>query len=314
MAQYVTTGPNGQVAPAGSTVVVVGNGGGPILSTPSVTFGTPPAAAGISLADRAGISNITPTNQNIPSASESFPIYSNTNQPNAGTTPYPATGESTAVTAANAASSGRLINDMGPSYFTGTAPIGGAGNSISSPAVAAVSGLSLGEIAAKYKSGRPQNMRTYTNADAQRLSDSINVHGANITPANAQNTAPAGTQTASPVAIAQSSAAPASTNAQPQLSASMRPSPAIRGEMMQSSAGAQSGSATQSSTSASTGNSAQATQSGATTPQISQPSGRTENNNQGTANRLPASSTLLPLFGLLGLASGGIGIWLKYRR
>src|SRR6185437_14380810 len=54
LAQYATTGPNGQVAPAGSTVVVVGNGGGPILSTPSVTFGTPQSTAGISLADHAG--------------------------------------------------------------------------------------------------------------------------------------------------------------------------------------------------------------------------------------------------------------------
>src|SRR6185437_5068178 len=42
LAQYATTGPNGQVAPAGSTVVVVGNGGGPILSTPASAPQRPP--------------------------------------------------------------------------------------------------------------------------------------------------------------------------------------------------------------------------------------------------------------------------------
>jgi hypothetical protein len=84
--------------------------------------------------------------------------------------------------------------------------------------------------------------------------------------------------------------------------------------MSASTEGAQNGSASQSTSSSSSNNPGQPAGSGATTPQISQPSARAENNDQGTANRLPASSTLLPLFGLLGLASGGIGIWLKYRR
>lgn len=46
----------------------------------------------------------------------------------------------------------------------------------------------------------------------------------------------------------------------------------------------------------------------ATTPQINQPKPASENE----SGSLPATSTLLPLLGLLGMASGGIGIW--YRR
>ena len=46
----------------------------------------------------------------------------------------------------------------------------------------------------------------------------------------------------------------------------------------------------------------------ATTPQINQPKSTNENE----AGSLPATSTLLPLLGLLGIASGGIGMW--YRR
>jgi hypothetical protein len=311
MAQYMTTGPNGQLVPAGSTVVVVGNGGGPLLSTPSATFATPQATTGISLSDRAGISNVTPTMQTTPASSESVPVYSNPNQ--AATNVLPATGESTAVAAATA-SSGRLINDLGPSYFSGTGPlVGGSGPSGTSVAVHALSAASLGEIAAKYKSERPHNIRTYTNADAQRLSDSMKMGGASITPVNAQNTAPAPAQTQSQVATTQPSAPGTSAAAQPQLTASGRPSPSIRGEMAQSNAGAQQSSSASQTTSSSTQNSsAQVGQSGATTPQVAQPGNRAQDNDQGT--RLPASSTLLPLFGLMGLISGGIGIWLRKLR
>src|SRR6185312_15051004 len=192
LAQYATTGPNGQVAPAGSTVVVVGNGGGPILSTPSVTFGTPQSTAGISLADHAGISNATPTNPAIPSASESYPVYSNTN-------------------------TGRMINDVEPSSFAGAAYVSGAPTGAVAGTVAAPgNAASLGELAAKYKAARPQNIRTYTNADAQRLSDTMDVHGANVTPVSAGNTTPAtmpAPATTQPPSTA--AAAPVVSNARP---------------------------------------------------------------------------------------------------
>jgi hypothetical protein len=49
-----------------------------------------------------------------------------------------------------------------------------------------------------------------------------------------------------------------------------------------------------------------------TTPQINQ--NQQSNDAQGKS-KLPATSTLLPLFGLLGIVSGGLGLWFrKWRR
>ena len=48
----------------------------------------------------------------------------------------------------------------------------------------------------------------------------------------------------------------------------------------------------------------------ATTPQINQPKSANENE----TGTLPATSTLLPLLGLLGIASGGIGMWYRRQR
>lgn len=281
-AQYATIGPNGQVAPAGSTVIVVGNGTGPVLNTPSVSFGTQAGTAGISLADKAGISNLSPTATTVPAGPESYPVYSSS--------PYtggqPATGEAAAPSAT--VTTGRLVNAVGPSYYGGAAFAGGGA---AGAAPENTGSASLGDVAAQYKSNRPQNIRTYTNADAQRLSDTVNLRGT-LNPTSAQNTQPTmpQTQTAQPQANA------------PQLSASARPSPMVRDEAAQSGASAQSSSA------------AGTDEQGATTPQASQPSSSTEGNDQQTDNHLPATSTLLPLFGLLGIASGALGVWLKRHR
>jgi hypothetical protein len=294
LAQYATTGPNGQVAPAGSSVVVVGNGGGPILSTPSVTFGTPPSTAGISLSDHAGISNTAPTNTAIPSASESYPVYSNTNAANMGVQPAPAEGVAAVPAPAN---TGRLINDIEPSSFGGAAFVSGASAGAVAGSVAGTRNTaSLGEIAAKYKAGRPQSIRTYTNADAQRLSDTMDVHGANVAPVSASNTTPA---TMPPPSATQ----PPSTAAAAPVMSNARPSPGTP------AAGAQSGQMAQSSQTP-TQNEGQS----ATTPQVSQKNNATQSNGEEDNTRLPASSTLLPLFGVLGLASGAAGLWLKKHR
>jgi hypothetical protein len=296
MAQYVTTGPNGQLAPAGSTVIVVGSAGAPVLSTPSVTFGTSAGTAGISLADRAGISTTAPAATTVLSTPESYPVYSN---PNVGA--QSAVPETSATTGNGAVTTGRLINDAGPSHFAGAAFVNGSAAPGSNAAVGTTA-ASLGEIAAKYKSGRPQNIRTYTNADAQRLSDTMNMRGANANPASAQNTPSTTPQTQ----VANSTASATTTNtATPQLSATMRPSPAIRDESTQA------GGTPQSSPTASTN------EQGATTPQVGRHSATTQSqdNDQETGKRLPASSTLLPLFGILGLASGALGLFLRrYRR
>jgi septum formation inhibitor MinC len=298
LAQYATIGPNGQVAPAGSTVVVVGNGGGPILSTPSVTFGTPQSTAGISLSDHAGISNATPTNPAIPSTSESYPVYSNTNT--AGMGVQPATTEGVAAAPASA-NTGRMINDIEPSSFAGSAYVSGA------PAVTVAGTVarpgntaSLGEVAAKYKAARPQNIRTYTNADAQRLSDSMDVHGASVTPVSASNTAPATmTSPATTQPSSMAAGAPVASNG--------RPSPGTP------AVSTQSGQMAQTSQSQSSQAAAQNERQSATTPQVSQKN-NAQSNGEEDNTRLPASSTLLPLFGVLGLASGAAGLWLKKHR
>ena len=78
--------------------------------------------------------------------------------------------------------------------------------------------------------------------------------------------------------------------------------------------------ATQSSTAANQGQKAretppvasEATAANATTPQINP--NQQSNDAQGSRH-LPATATFLPLFGLLGLASGGIGLWFrKFRK
>ncbi|MGH9569625.1 MAG: LPXTG cell wall anchor domain-containing protein, partial [Candidatus Angelobacter sp.] len=60
---------------------------------------------------------------------------------------------------------------------------------------------------------------------------------------------------------------------------------------------------------------AQAQSSGATTPQMSQPKPGNQGSDQQSNKELPATATLLPLLGILGLASGGIGlVFRKYRK
>lgn len=283
LAQYATIGPNGQVAPAGS-VVVVKNGGGPVLSTPNMTFGTPQSTAGISLSDHAGISNTAPTNPAIPSTSESYALYSNTNAAGMGVQPAMTEGA-----AAAPAETGRMVNDIQPSSFGGAAYVSGApAGAVAGTVAGQRNAASLGEIAARYKAARPQNIRTYTNADADRLNGSMNVHGANIAPVSASNTAPA---TAAPPVTQP----PTTAGASPVMS-NARPSPGTPGT--------QSGQTSQAS--------AQNEGQSATTPQVK--SNATQNNGEEDNTRLPASSTLLPLFGVLGLASGAAGLWLKKYR
>ncbi|HET9182680.1 MAG TPA: hypothetical protein VFP59_11145 [Candidatus Angelobacter sp.] len=273
LAQYVTVGPNGQVLPAGSSVVVVGQGGAPILTTPSVAFGAPAATPGISLSDRAGISNNSPAAAAVPSASESYPVYA----PNVPATAGQPTAEGAGDTAET---TGRMINDLGPSVYAGSSY---AGISTTPRNRGGAMVTSLGEIAEKYKASRPQNIRTYTNADAERL-NAMDLRGRNITPAavqSAQATEPQG-QAAATTAAAATPAATTPAPTAPQFSAGVRPSPATPA------------------------------QASATTPQVSQPPSA-ERSSRDERNRLPASSTLLPLFGIVGLGCGALGLWLTKR-
>ncbi len=271
------------------------------LATPNATFASPQPTAGISDMGRAGISAETPIQTGLQSTvTSSTIVYTNVepvNPPAVNTNPL---------------TSGRMINDMGPSSFVGS----GASSSSSMMAAA-----SLGEVAAKFKAQKPtQNVRTFTNADVDRMNSSMNLRGrninANFTPSAPQATAPESASAVVPPAQAppnQTAASPAqsapSSPFEPRLSASARPSPSIRAEGAQSSA-TQSSASTQ----GEAGTTAQAGSENATTPQVNQPqSGR--NSGQESGKSLPATSTLLPLLGILGLASGGIGLFFrKFRR
>jgi hypothetical protein len=162
--------PPSQVPPPSSTVVVPSTNiyvvGGGLYGT-GVYFAQPAAVApaeststtGISLAGHAGISLMNP-----PSAPTAFAPAAVTGYSGgyAGYSSTPATVEPEP--------SGRLINDVGPSYFRESMTSAGG-----APAV------SLGEVAAQYRANRPQGVRTYTNVDAQRLSNKVGVSGATPT-------------------------------------------------------------------------------------------------------------------------------------
>jgi hypothetical protein len=250
-----------------------------VLATPTADFAAPQPTAGISLANRAGISSNTPVETGVQNTlPPSTLVYTNVEPVNPG------------AVNTNPSTAGGPVYDFGPSYYAGAASV--------SAVPATTAAVSLGEVAAKLKSEKPtQNVRTYTNADVQRINENMNLQGVNVN-ARLQQSAPPTPSTAAAVSIA-----PAQAQAQqPQLSASVRPSPAIRGEQSQS--------APQSSA---TGTSQSAQESSATTPQINQP--KPGSQNEQSSRQLPATSTLLPLLGIIGLASGGIGfVFRKYRK
>ena len=170
-------------------------------------------------------------------------------------------------------------SDLGPSTFV-------QGNTI-----AAANARSLGEVAADYKARRgAQTARTITNADVLKITG----NGAN----NTGGLQASSNQPATLMAQNQQPANPSSTAGAP-LSASTQP----QTQPPSQSAPANTGAGTQ----------AQPQQPNAqrTTPQIQQ-----EAQTPGAASdqQLPATSTLLPLLGVLGLAGSGAGMWLRRRR
>lgn len=267
----------------------VGGFAGGILATPTASFTAPQPTAGISLADRSGISTSTPVDTGVQTTlSPSTLVYTNVEpvNPRAVTT--------------NPSALGAPIRDFGPSYYAGAASVGAA-----PPTMAAVS---LGEVAAKLKTEKPtQNVRTYTNADVQRINENMNLQGVNVNARLQQTTQPnpgvtvaSGQPASSGTQVANAPATPAQN--QPQLSASARPSPAIREEQAQSAPASSAPQTTQSA------------QESATTPQVNQPKPGSQSE-QEPSRQLPATSTLLPLLGIIGLASGGIGlVFRKYRK
>jgi hypothetical protein len=211
-------------------------GTGGVYVTPSAGLASPAPATGVSLGGRAGISLNEPVYTGVQSTLQPTPFNYYNGSP---ITPQ-YTGEETV------AESGPVIRDMLPSY--------------SREPQAQTPSMSVAEVAAQYKANRQQNVRTFSNADAQSLAGNVTTAGSSVT-MTVQPGVPPTTPGAAPE--------PPPSNTQ--------------------------------------------TMAGNVAPPISteQPSHAATTST--ATSRLPATATLLPLLGLLGLLSGSLGLWLRWR-
>jgi hypothetical protein len=260
--------------PSTTTAPVNGPFGGPILVTPSAGFPSPAPAAGISDAGRAGISNATNGIENTNTPSSPATIV---------TTPGASLSASTNQTPANELESSQpAANDLGTSTF-----VGGPSDA------SAPSTIGVAEVSSRYKAEKgTRNAKVLSNEDVQAMLD----HKSGVT--MVKNMPPLGSGALEQSAQAQGTgaqtgAAPATQPAQRNAQASPQTAQTEQG------AAASSGQ-TQTTSSTNAENS--------TTPQINQ--NQQSNDAQGS-RRLPATATFLPLLGLLGLVSGGIGFWFR---
>lgn len=170
------------------------------------------------------------------------------------------------------------VTDLGSSTF-----VGGAAEE-SAPGT-----ISLAEVSSRYKAEKgTRNARVLSNEDVQTmLNNKSGVTMAKNMPPLEQNGQ--GTETQNTTQSAQSTQQTnALTNQQGQVASGQTgtPPPAPAGQSANSSASVEN----------------------STTPQINQ--NQQSNDAQGS-RRLPATATFLPLLGLLGLVSGGIGLWFR---
>jgi len=174
-AQYATVGPNGGVI---------------LLNAPPVAFpSTGPAQdrAGISLADRTGISNNAAETMEVATIGSAGALYNGSAVAN-GAAVYNGAAVGTAEvpngrdTAEPRGATPKPRRDMGTSVFAGSGPAGG--NVMPAPGTP-----SLAEVAARLKTTRGQSKRVYTNADAQRINDNLKIRGTNRT-LNSPNNVP----------------------------------------------------------------------------------------------------------------------------
>lgn len=262
-----------------------GFGGGGVLATPSATFASPEPTAGISDAGRAGVSTNSPVGAGVQNTSpNSTLVYTNASVINPQ-----------AINTA-ALSGGRLINDLGPSVYIGSVEAGSRGLNAMN---AATPGPSVAEIAARYKApGATQNARTITNADVERILSEKTNSGTAIV---ARNTPPPGITPSSQQGNQPGTASQSSNQTSATTSAQTgNPQTGNQGAEQSTPATAAPSSNAQPGTSAS-----------GTTPEINQ---QQQSGNKGNG-QLPATATILPLLGLLGVASGGVGLWYrKFRK
>ena len=262
--------------PSTSSAPVNGPFGGPILVTPSASFPNPAPAAGMSDAGRAGIS--IENNSTVPVEATAG---------TSGTTSVTTAAGTESNSAVTTESANAAANELMPSTSASSVSEAGA------PGAA-----SLAEISAHYKAEKgARNARVLGNDDVQQML--ANKSGVTM----AKNMPPLG-----PGALEQGGQSQsASTQTQVAPSSSQSASANQQGQSgMTSQAGAapvsRQGQPAAIDTNAEN----------ATTPQVNQ--NQQSNDAQGS-RRLPATAGFLPLLGLLGLASGGIGFcFRKFRK
>jgi hypothetical protein len=262
-----------------SPAPVNGPFGGPILVTPSASFPSPAPAAGISNAGQAGISN---------AGQAGISVETNSMAPvEAVAAPSGATVTGSESNSALPPESGNTAaNDLMPSTS-----MSGAGVS----EAAAPGSPSLAEISSRYKAEKgSRNARILGNDDVEKMLS--NKGGVTM----AKNMPPLG-----PGALEQ--------GGQPQTAGAQT----AGAQTAATSGGSQSASANQQAGTPPVSNQGQSTApdtsaENSTTPRVNQ--NQQSNDAQGS-KRLPATAGFLPLLGVLGLASGGIGFWFrKFRK
>jgi hypothetical protein len=198
-----------------------------------------------------------------------------TNAPTGSVAPEEETGNAAPATAEGAPENAPSENDLQPSVSVNS--------SASGP-----TGASLAEIASHYKSAKgTYDARVLTNDNIryELATKDVITMASNEPPAQNQN----GQAQTAEVQQAQSTAPPSPPTQNSPAASQAQSGPAP--------------SATQSHPAA-----AATSADNATTPQINQ---NQQTNDAAGTTRLPATSTFLPLLSLLGLASGGLGLWFR---
>lgn len=259
--------------------------GGPLLVTPSAAFPTPVPTAGISNAGRAGISNATNGIENTNAPSSPATMVTTPNASLSGSTSEPTNQAPANELGASPADT----NGVATSTF-----IRGASDE------SGTSTISLAEISNRYKAEKgTRNAKVLSNEDVQAMLN--NKSGVTM----AKNMPPLGSG-----ALEQSGSAPnAGTQSATQDAQANQQNAATNSSANQPSQNA-ANSQTGTTQPAANGQSADngVTAENSTTPQINQ---KQQSNDAQGSRRLPATATFLPLLGLLGLVSGGIGLWFR---
>lgn len=300
VAQVVTGTTNGVPIISGNTVLL---GNGP--TTPVLTYAAPAPTAGISNAGRAGISNSAPLPTTLPS-NDTVVYYSQPGvqpmvvlpgavQGSGPAATMPANQSAETAPEENAAPESSAPETAGKAYFD-------VGPSSGGEIASGGKSVSLGEVAAQYKTAKAgMNARTLTNQDVEQLlSSKASVTVAKNMPPLGPSAMPSGlTQGGAPTANQPQSTPPSETTMQGTTPGAT------------STTGQQTGTPPPASSAQTQPGGANAAAGASTTPKIN--SNQQSNDAQGKS-KLPATATFLPLLGLLGVVSGGIGLLVRRLR